>query len=155
MQNQNKTFGWERAKNNDLLFKVFDEYPSFHDSAVATFCMERKRRSFEGADAKPLPHGRARYLTDIRLEVLHNRYGKPRTDGHSDYLVIVELLDIRSAEIDVNAMLEEASIMEISLSDAADNLVAFDLMPNIGLDIRVTCKEVVIGAVRPYNRSEP
>ncbi|MFM0038838.1 hypothetical protein [Paraburkholderia strydomiana] len=67
---------------------------------------------------------------------------------------MLDLLDIHSSEIDVDAMLEEASIMQISLSAAPDDLIRFDLEPNIGLDIRLTCKEVVVSAVRPYRRNE-
>lgn len=154
MNIEKKTWGWELATNSGLLIKIFGDYPSFHDSAVTTFSLQRKRRSFEGADAKPLPAGRLRYLVDLQLEVLHNRYAAPRTDGDPDYLVVLDLLDIRGSEIDVNAMLEEASIMEISLSGTPDDLIRFDLEPNIGPDIRLTCKEVVVSAVRPYSRSE-
>jgi len=149
-----KTWGWELARNSGLLTKIFGDYPSFHDSAVTTFSLQRKRRSFEGVDSKPLPAGRVRYLVDLQLEVLHNRYAAPRADGGPDYLVVLDLLDIRASEIDVNAMLEEASIMEISLSNTPDDLIRFDLEPNIGLDIRLTCKEIVVSAVRPYSRSE-
>ncbi|WP_090871143.1 Imm50 family immunity protein [Paraburkholderia diazotrophica] len=142
-------------KNNSLLIKIFGEYPSFHDSAVRTFCMQRKRRSFESVEGKPLPNGRSRDLLDLELEVLHNRYGPLRSDGSPDYLVVLEFLDIRSSEIDVNAMLEEASIMDISLSKEPNGLIKLDLMPNIGLDIRLTCKEVVVSSIRPYLRGEP
>ncbi|CAB3755496.1 Imm50 family immunity protein [Paraburkholderia solisilvae] len=154
MGSENKSWGWELATGSDLLVKVFGEYPSFHDSAVTTFCMQRQRRSFESADGTLLPHGRVRYLVDVKLEVLHNRYGKPRCDGGLDYLVVLDLLDVRTSEIDVNAMLEEASIMEISLSSIPNGLISFDLMPNIGLDVRLTCKEVVVSAVRPYSRND-
>ncbi|CAB3642896.1 hypothetical protein LMG24238_00446 [Paraburkholderia sediminicola] len=154
MSIENRTWGWELARNGSLLLKIFGEYPSFHDSAVTTFSLQRKRRSFEGMDSKPLPAGRARYLVDLQLEVLHNRYAAPRADGGPDYLVVLDILDIRGSEIDVNAMLEEASIMEISLSNTPDGLIRFDLEPNIGLDIRLACKEVVVGAIRPYSRSE-
>ncbi|MCC8404372.1 immunity 50 family protein [Paraburkholderia sp. MMS20-SJTN17] len=154
MSTENKTWGWELARNSDLLVKIFGGYPSFHDSAVTTFSLQRKRRSFEGVDSKPLPAGRVRYLLDLQLEVLHNRYAAPRADGGPDYLVVLDLLDIRVSEIDVNAMLEEASVMEISLSDLPDDLIRFDLEPDIGLDIRLTCKEIVVSAVRPYIRSD-
>ena len=151
---ENKTWGWELAKNSDMLVKILGKYPSFHDSAVMTFSLQRKRRSFQSVESKPLPAGRVRYLVDLQLEVLHDRYAAPRPDGGSDYLVVLDILDIQSSEIDVNAMLEEASIMKISLCNAPDDLVQFELEPNIGLDIRLTCKEVVVSAVRPYNRSE-
>ncbi|MFT4065198.1 hypothetical protein [Paraburkholderia sp.] len=154
MNSQNKTWGWEHARNSSLLIKIFGEYPSFHDSAVRTFCMQRKRRSFESAQGKPLPTGRSRDLVDLELEVLHNRYGPPRSDGSPDYLIALEFLDIRSSEIDVNAMLEEASIMDMSLSRESDGLIRFDLMPNIGLDIRLTCMEVVVSSIQPYIRDE-
>jgi Immunity protein 50 len=154
MSIDNKTWGWELAGNSGLLIKIFGDYPSFHDSAVTTFSLQRKRRSFDGVDSKPLPAGRVRYLLDLQLEVLHNRYAGPRTDGGPDYLVVLDILDIRASEIDVNAMLEEASVMEISLSATPDDLICFDLEPNIGLDIRLTCKEVVVSAIRPYSRSE-
>ncbi|MFL9900795.1 Imm50 family immunity protein [Paraburkholderia fungorum] len=154
MSIDNKTWGWELAGNSGLLIKIFGDYPSFHDSAVTTFSLQRKRRSFDGVDSKPLPAGRVRYLLDLQLEVLHNRYAAPRTDGGPDYLVVLDILDIRASEIDVNAMLEEASVMEISLSATPDDLICFDLEPNIGLDIRLTCKEVVVSAIRPYSRSE-
>jgi Immunity protein 50 len=154
MSTGNRTWGWEMARNSGLLVKIFGGYPSFHDSAVTKFSLQRKRRSFNGPDSKPLPAGRVRYLVDLQLEVLHNRYAAPRADGGPDYLVVLDLLDIRGSEIDVNAMLEEASVMEISLSDTPDDLIRFDLEPNIGLDIRLTCKEVVVSEIRPYDRSD-
>jgi hypothetical protein len=117
--------------------------------------MQRKRRSYESVEGKHLPNGRSRDLLDLELEVLHNRYGPLRSDGSADYLVVLEFLDIRSSEIDVNAMLEEASIMDISLSKEPNGLIKLDLMPNIGLDIRLTCKEVAVGSIRPYLRGEP
>lgn len=154
MNSQNKTWGWEHARNSILLIKIFGEYPSFHDSAVRTFCMQRKRRSFESAECKPLPAGCSRDLVDLKLEVLHNRYGPLHIDGSPDYLVLLEFLDIRSSEIDVNAMLEEASVMDISLSEEPNGLIKLDLIPNIGLDIRLTCREVVVSSVQPYIRDE-
>jgi hypothetical protein len=154
MSIEEKTWGWELARNSDLLAALSWGYRSFHDSAVTTFSLRRKRRPFESMDAKSLPAHRAGYVVDLRLEVLHNRYAVPRTDGIHDYLVVLDLRDIRSAEIDVNSMLDNAWIMEMSLSRAPGNLIQFDLEPNIGLDIRLTCKEVVIDAVRPYRRDE-
>jgi hypothetical protein len=154
MSSENRTWGWELARNSGLLIKILGEYPSFHDSAVATFSLQRKRRPFETADSTPPQADRGRYPIDLQLEVLHNRYAAPRADAGPDYLVVLDLLDIRSSEIDVDAMLEEASIMQISLSAAPDDLIRFDLEPNIGLDIRLTCKEVVVSAVRPYRRNE-
>lgn len=152
MNSQNKTWGWEHATNGTLLLHIFGEYPSFHDSAVRTFCMQRKRQSSQSAKGKPLPAGQARDLVDLSLEVLHNRYGPPRSDGSPDYLIRLEFLDIRTSEIDVNAMLEEASIMDISLSREPDGLIKFDLLPNIGLDLRLTCTEVVVSSIEPYIR---
>src|SRR5262249_16991888 len=154
MNSQNKTWGWEHAKNSILLIKIFGEYPSFHDSAVRTFCLQRKRRSFESSEGKLLPPGRSRDLVDLKLEVLHNRYVPLHSDGRPDYLVVLEFLDIVSSEIDVNAMLEEASIINISLSEEHGGLIKLDLMPNIGLDVRLTCKEVVVSSIQPYIRDE-
>jgi hypothetical protein len=155
INSQNKTWGWEHATNSSLLIQMFGEYPSFHDAAVRTFCMQRKRRSFESVNGKLLPAGRSRDLVDLKLEVLHDHYGPPHSDGSPNYMVTLEFLDIKSSEIDVNAMLEEASIMDISLSMESGGLIKFDLMPNIGLDIRLTCKEVVVSSIQPYIRNEP
>ncbi|WP_175161021.1 hypothetical protein [Paraburkholderia fynbosensis] len=44
--------------------------------------------------------------------------------------------------------------MQIPLSAAPDDLIRFDLEPHIGLDIRLTRKQVVVSAVRPYRRNE-
>lgn len=154
MKSEDKTWGWELAENSDLLLKIFGCFPSFHDSAVLTFRLQRKRRSSEDTEGARLPVGRARYLVDLQLEILHNRYAAPRSDCGSDSLVVVDLLDIRESEIDVNAMLEEASITDISLSKDSRDLIKFDLMPNIGLDIKLTCKEVVVTGINPYKRSE-
>jgi hypothetical protein len=149
-----KTWGWELATNSALLRKVFGCYPSFHDSAVASFSLSRKRKSAEGLDGKPLLRGTERYVVDLRLEILHDRYGPPHADGDPDCIVVVDLLDIRTSDIDVNAMLEEATIMEIRIKSAADNLVSFDLMPGVGLDIRLTCKEIAISEIKPYRRDD-
>lgn len=42
-----------------------------------------------------------------------------RSDGCPDYLVVLDLLDLRTSEIDVNTTLEEASVMDISLSNSS------------------------------------
>lgn len=154
MDTHDETFGWGLVRNGALMLKVFGEYPSFHDSAVRTFCMQRIRKSFEDVAGQPLPMGRSRDMVDVRLEVLHNRYGPVRVDGGADYLVTLDFLDIASSEIDVNAMLEEASIMEVSITKEASGFLKFDLVPNIGLDIRLTCKEISISSIRPYSRAE-
>nr|WP_201695999.1 Imm50 family immunity protein [Paraburkholderia hiiakae] len=142
------------AENSDLLIKIFGCYPSFHDSAVLTFRLQRKRRSYENMEGERLPVGQARYLVDLQLEILHNRYAAPRSDGGSDYMVVVDLLDIMTSEMDVNAMLAEASISDITLSKRRRDLINFDLMPNIGLDIKLSCKEILIVGIKPYKRNE-
>nr|WP_274389450.1 hypothetical protein [Paraburkholderia tagetis] len=127
-------------------------YPSFHDSAVRSFCMSRRRETREGRDGQPLPGARTRDLVDVRLEVLHNRYGPLPVGRRHDYVVILDCLDIRTAEIDVNAMLEEATVMEMTLATAAGGLIRLDLLPNVGLDVRLTCAKVVVSDMRPYVR---
>ncbi|MFM0225587.1 hypothetical protein [Paraburkholderia dipogonis] len=154
MDSSNKTWGWDLAKNGAWLAVILGGYPSFHDSAVRSFCMRRCRQSREGVDGRPLPGGRTRELVDIQLEVLHNRYGAPPVADRPDHLVVLDCLDIRTSEIDVDAMLEEATIMDMSLSAMPDGLIKVDLVPNVGLDIRITCKEVFVSAVRPYSRSD-
>ena len=146
-----KTWGWELATNSDLLLKIFGEYPSFHDSAIRSISMERNRQSSVTVEGKSLSGGRRRGLVDLVLEIEHNRYGAPRA---SDYLVVVDFLDLRSSQIDLNAMLEEASVMDITLTRESDGLIKLDLMPNVGLDIRLTCREVVVRSVQPYVRDE-
>ncbi|OUL67936.1 Imm50 family immunity protein [Paraburkholderia hospita] len=151
MNTHSETWGWQLATNSDLLLKIFGEYPSFHDSAIRSICMERNRQSSVTFEGKPLSGGRRRGLVDLVLEIEHDRYGAPRA---SDYLVVVDFLDLGSSQIDLNAMLEEASVMDITLSKDSDGLIKLDLMPNVGLDVRLTCREVVVRSVQPYVRAE-
>jgi hypothetical protein len=72
------------------------------------------------------------------LEILHNRYGPRREDNAPDYAIVIKLLDIKTSEIDINAMLDEAWIRDIELTKESSGLIRFDLNPNIGLDIVLT-----------------
>jgi hypothetical protein len=153
MNSSEGTFGWEFARNGKLLQDVLGEYPSFHDSSVRSFCMRRARRSFADDEGKPLPPGCDRDLVDLTLEIAHNRFG-PRTPvGSSDYLITVNLLNITAGEIDINAMLVDAWIMDVNLTKTDNGLIKFDLNPNLGLDIVVTCHEVIVESIRPYDRN--
>ncbi len=67
---------------------------------------------------------------------------------------MLALLDITSSEIDVNVMLEAAWIADVRFSRTPDDLIRFDLMPNIGLDIQLTCRDSFVRVVRPYTRDE-
>jgi Immunity protein 50 len=152
MSPSENTFGWEFARNGELLRKVLGEYPSFHDSAVRSFCMRRARRSFVDDEGKPLPPGCERDLVDLTLEIAHNRFGPRPPESGSDYLISVELLNIKAADIDIMAMVEEAWIRDVNLTKTDNGLVRFDLNPNIGLDIVVTCHEVIVKSIQPYDR---
>lgn len=129
---------------------------------IRPFTTRPWRRSLyneSGVHSKPRIRHRRRLIADATRSISSWRccttVTRPLAPTQApDYLVVLDLLDIRSSEIDVDAMLEEASIMQISLSAAPDDLIRFDLEPNIGLDIRLTCKEVVVSAVRPYRRNE-
>jgi len=147
-----KTWGWELATHSDVLKETLGGYSSFHDSAVRSFSMSRSREVCEGKDGRSLPATRTRDVVDVRLEVLHNRYGPLPVEGCSDYVVIVDCLDVRTAEIDVNAMLEEASVMEMTLSKDEEGLIQLDLLPNVGLDVRLACAQVVVSDMHPYVR---
>ncbi|WP_248322426.1 immunity 50 family protein [Caballeronia sp. Sq4a] len=139
--------GWEMVRNCESLLEVFDCFPSFHDSAVRTFCLKRGR-------TERGPSGKLRELVDLELEILHNRYGPPKNDGIQGHLIMLELLDITSSEIDVNVMLEAAWIADVRFSRTPDDLIRFDLMPNIGLDIQLTCRDSFVRVVRPYTPDE-
>lgn len=152
MEDRENTFGWEFAKYGGLLLKALGEYPSFHDAAVRTLSIRRARRSFKDENGEPLFPGCERDLVDISLEILHNRYGPRPEKGQPDYVVTLQLRTVRSGEIDANAMLEEAWIRDINLTRQEDGLVKFDLNPNIGLDIVLTCEEVIVQSVTPYER---
>jgi hypothetical protein len=152
MSNANKTWGWHLAKDGEWLATVLGGYSSFHDSAVRSFCLQRFRRTHEGVNGLPLPQDRTRELLDLRLEVFHNRYGAPPVSGHPDYIAVLDFLDIRASNIDVNGMVEEATIMEMTLAETLEGLIQLDLTPNVGLDIRLTCKEAVVVDLRPYTR---
>ncbi|CAB3763803.1 hypothetical protein LMG29542_04701 [Paraburkholderia humisilvae] len=114
--------------------------------------MRRARRSLVDDKGSPLPPGCDRDLVDLTLEIAHNRYGPRPSEGNSDYLVTVNLLNITTGEIDINAMLEEAWIRDINLVKMDDGLVRFDLNPNLGLDLVVTCHEVIVESIQPYDR---
>ncbi|SIT47213.1 conserved hypothetical protein [Paraburkholderia piptadeniae] len=152
MNSPEKTWGWDLATNGETLAMVLGGYSSFHDSAVRSFCMRRTRESREGVDGHQLPGMQTRDVVDVCLEVLHNRYGPPPVDGRPDRIVVIDCLDVRTSEIDVNAMLEEATIMEMSLALVPGGLLKLDLLPNVGLDVRLTCAEVVISDMLPYVR---
>lgn len=146
------TFGWEFARNGKLLRNVLGEYPSFHDSSIRSLCMQRARRSLVDEKGIPLPTGCDRDLVDLTLEIAHNRFGPRPPAGDSDYLITVKLLDITTGEIDIKAMLEEAWVRDINISKMDDGLVKFDLNPNLGLDLVVTCHEVIVESIQPYDR---
>lgn len=151
-QSENKTWGWELATNADALVTHLGGYPSFHDAAVRSLCMRRWRKTRKGLDGRDLPDGIMRTVVDVRLEVLHNCYGPPPTDGRVDRMVVIDCLDVRQSEIDVDAMLEEATIMEMTLS-RVDGMIKLDLLPNVGLDVRLTCVQVSVIDMLPYVRS--
>ncbi|MPW18335.1 hypothetical protein GCT13_15795 [Paraburkholderia sp. CNPSo 3157] len=152
MSSPEKTWGWDLATNGETLATVLGGYSSFHDSAVRSFCMRRTRESRESVDGRQMPGTQTRDVVDVRLEVLHNRYGPPPVDGRPDRIVVIDCLDVRTSEIDVNAMLEEATIMEMSLAQVPGGLLKLDLLPNVGLDVRLTCAEVIISDMLPYVR---
>jgi hypothetical protein len=152
MSNANRTWGWHLAKRAEWLELVLGGYSSFHDSAVRSFCLSRSRQTREDVNGLPLPGNRTRELLDLRLEVLHNRYGAPPISDRPDYVAVLDFLDIRLSDIDVNGMVEEATIMEMTLAEAPGGLIQLDLTPNVGLDIRLTCKQVVVVDMRPYTR---
>lgn len=152
MDSSENTFGWEFARHGKLLRNVLGEHPSFHDSSVRSFCMRRARRSLVDDEGNPLPPGCDRDLVDLTLEIAHNFFGPRPPEGSTDYLITVNLLNITAGEIDINAMLEEAWIMDIGLTKMEDGLVRFDLNPNIGLDIVVTCHEIIVESIQPYDR---
>ena len=152
MSSPHKTWGWELATNGETLAETLGGYPSFHDSAVRSFCMRRGRQTREGVDGHLQPGARTREVVDVRLEVLHNRYGPPSVAGRPDRIVVLDCLDVRTSEIDVNAMLEEATIMEMTLTQVPGGLLKLDLLPNVGLDIRLTCKQVTVADMQPYTR---
>jgi hypothetical protein len=114
--------------------------------------MRRARRSFVEDEGKLLPPGCDRDLVDLTLEIAHNRFGPRRPEGGSDYIVTVDLLNIKTADIDINAMLEEAWIRDVNVTKMEDGLVRFDLNPNIGLDIVVTCHAIIVESIWPYDR---
>lgn len=93
-----------------------------------------------------------RTIIDVRLEGPHSCYGPPPTDGQVDRIVVIDCLDVRQSEIDLDAMLEEATIMEMTLS-RVDGFIKLDLLPNVGLDVRLTCVQVAIVDMLPYVRS--
>ncbi|WP_167401176.1 hypothetical protein [Paraburkholderia eburnea] len=66
--------------------------------------------------------------------------------------MFLDCLDVRTAEIDVDAMPEEATIMEMTLARVEGGLIRLDLTPNVGLDVRLTCARVVVSDMRPYVR---
>ncbi len=114
--------------------------------------MRRARRSLVDDKGNSLPPGCDRDLVDLTLEIAHNRFGPRPSEGDLDYLVTVKLLNITKGEIDINAMLEEAWIRDINLAKMDDGLVRFDLNPNLGLDLVVTCHEVIVESIQPYDR---
>lgn len=114
--------------------------------------MQRARRSLVDEKGIPLPTGCDRDLVDLTLEIAHNRFGPRPPAGDSDYLITVKLLDITTGEIDIKAMLEEAWVRDINISKMDDGLVKFDLNPNLGLDLVVTCHEVIVESIQPYDR---
>ncbi|WP_322095484.1 hypothetical protein [Paraburkholderia bannensis] len=152
MSDTNRTWGWHLAKGGDWLELVLGGYSSFHDSAVRSLRLQRIRRTHESVSGLPLPGNRTREMLDLRLEVFHNRYGAPPVSGHPDYIALLDFLDIQVSNIDVNGMVEEATIMEMTLAKTPEGLIQLDLTPNIGLDIRLTCKEAIVVDLRPYTR---
>ncbi|MCA7888656.1 Imm50 family immunity protein [Burkholderia contaminans] len=152
MTQTDNSFGWEYAHNGGLLRKVLGEYPSFHDASVRSLCMRRVRRTVLDDSGKPLPPGCDRDFVDLTLEIAHNQFGPKSRAGELDYVITIELRNISKAEIDIDAMVEEAWIMDIKLEKIDGGLIRFDLNPNIGLDVVVICSYVVVESIQPYDR---
>lgn len=142
---------WATVKDSGLLLKIFGEYPSFHDASVLSIAMERAKRMKRHDPAKGAADARSLELVDVMLEVLHREYQPDvKPTERLNYAVTIALLDVRSANIDINAMLADSFVSEISWRHHAGGLLEFDLEPNIGLDVRLVCAEAEVRSIRPY-----
>ncbi|SIT35474.1 hypothetical protein BN2475_50045 [Paraburkholderia ribeironis] len=106
---------WPVVKDSEVLLKLFGRYPSFHDANVLSITMERAKRMrrYEPLNGPVDPH-RLEFV-DVILEVLH-REDRPAAERieRPDYAITIALLDVRSADIDINAMLDDSFVSEIS-----------------------------------------
>ncbi|WP_185735446.1 Imm50 family immunity protein [Burkholderia sp. Bp9090] len=137
------------------MLKLFNEYPTFHDAMVCSVSMERAKR-VKSATPGVLFDPRKLELVDVLLELKH-RVPRSRAErvGQIDYGVTVALLDVQACDIDLNAMLADSFVNEVTLSRETDGLFLFDLEPNIGLSMSVRCAEVQVRAVWPYPAESP
>lgn len=147
--NTENTRGWGFARNSKALLDAFGEYPSFHDTFIVSFCLRLARVSPVSLDGDI-----RRKVFDLELEILHDPYGPRYANNAPWHLVSLRLADIQSADIDVNRICDGSWVQDISLSRDQDGLIRFDLEPATGLDVRVTCREVVIDAITAYPRDE-
>ena len=142
---------WAVVKDSTFLLKLFGGYPSFHDASVLSITMERAKRMRRHAPAEGAVDPRSLELVDVILEVLHREH-QPEVEPTErvNYAVTIALLDVRCANIDLNPMLDDSFVSEISFRHQTDGLLAFDLEPNIGLDVRLVCAAAEIRSIRPY-----
>ena len=142
---------WVFVKDSEFLLKVFGRYPSFHDASVLSISMERAKRMKKHDPAEGAVDLRSLELVDVILEVLHREH-QPEVEPieRLNYAVTIALLDVRSANIDINAMLADSFVSEISWRHQTGGLLEFDLEPNIGLDVQLVCAAAEIRSIRPY-----
>ena len=155
MKHERNQSAWHLAAGNQLLLKLFNEYPTFHDAMVCSVSMERAKR-VKSATPGVLFDPRKLELVDVLLELKHRLpCSRPDRVGQIDYGVTIALLDVQACEIDLNAMLDDSFVNEVTLSREPDGLFLFDLEPNIGLSMRVRCAEVQVRAAWPYPAESP
>jgi hypothetical protein len=150
-----ETSAWSLATGSELLLKLFGEYPSFHDAMVRSVCIERAKRLKLPA-LGTLFDPRELEFVDVIVELKHRQFrSREESVGQLDYGVTVALLDVVACDIDVNAMLTDSFVSEITLSKGDNQLFMFDLEPNAGLSMQVECAGVEVRAAWPYPALSP
>jgi hypothetical protein len=150
-----KTSAWSLAHGSELLLKMFGEYPSFHDAMVSSVCIERAKR-LKSPTPETLFDPRKLEVVDVVVELKHRQFrSREERVGQVDYGVTVALLDVVACDIDVNAMLADSFVSEITLSKGDNQLFIFDLEPNAGLSMQVECAGVDVRAAWPYPAPSP
>jgi hypothetical protein len=150
-----ETSAWSLATGSELLLKLFGEYPSFHDAMVSSVCIERAKRLRSPAPGTLFDPWKLE-IVDVVVELKHRQFrSREERVGQIDYGVTIALLDVAACDIDVNSMLYDSFVSEITLRKGDNELFIFDLEPNAGLSMQVECLGVAVRAAWPYPASSP
>ena len=131
-------YGWGDVGNSILLKKVFGYWPAFHDAHVLSIKMEHGKRGTP--------------VVDVVIELRHWGQDDPNwTARGPDCVITLTLLEVKIADISMDAFVQDNSVCDVCFMRTDDNLLLFELDPNSGVGVFVACTSAEITRIEPYS----